>query len=130
MSGQPRRSPTGAVADGGWDQQVHLDVDVERRRGSAPGLPDADGAAGRVEASAFQRLFQRRDLREQVRVECQVGVGGVLGDADVSVTGVQVDRLRADQNRGVAVLAKGVERIEENPARDHVELIHATPPRA
>ncbi len=31
VAGQARSSPTRAGADGRWDQQVHLDVDVERR---------------------------------------------------------------------------------------------------
>lgn len=130
VSGQPCRSPTGAGADGHWDQEVHLDVDVERRRGSSPSFPDADGAVGSEEPRPLERLLERRDLCQQVRVEGQVGVRRVLGDAEVRITRVQVDRLRANENRGVAVLAEGFERIEEDPARDHVELIHATPPRA
>jgi hypothetical protein len=42
----------------------------------------------------------------------------------------QVDRLRTDQHDGISVRTERIEGIEQNPPGDHIELIHATPPRA
>jgi hypothetical protein len=94
------------------------------------GPPHPDVALGAREARLLERLLQGRDLGQQRGVEGQVCVGGVRGDADVRVAGVEVDGLGADKDRGLAVVADRLQRVEEHPPRDHIELIHATAPIA
>lgn len=40
------------------------------------------------------------------------------------------EQMRANEHDGVEVLAECLERIEEHPPRDDVQLIHAMSPRA
>lgn len=83
MVREPRSASTRAGAHGRRHEEVDLYVDVERLGVPAPRFPDADSPRRTVEAGALEGLFEGRDLAETARVQGQIGVGGVLGHAEL-----------------------------------------------
>lgn len=107
VTGQACTSPAWS-GDGFGDQQVELDI--------VGGAPLA-GIGLEFEVVGFQQLGECRRVGQQFRGDRQVGVGRGLGDGQVRRTGVFVDRLCADHDQRTKVWAKGLEAVEQHPAR-------------
>lgn len=61
----------------------------------------------------------------------EVGISGVLGDGEVGVAGVEIDRLRTDEHESVSVVAERLDGIERFCAGSDVEQArHARQPRS
>ena len=68
-----------------------------------------------VEAAAFSIASRSGAGEEERRVEREVGVGGKVGDRQDAGAGAQVDRLSAGDDDGGAVLAEGLQGVEQDP---------------
>ena len=101
----PRRAP---------EHRRHQEVELHVGEGPGPWLH------GRLEASALQRGGERRLIVELARVDGEIPIGGVGGHGQVAFADVEVDGLGPDQDHRLAVVAEGLERVEQDPARGHV----------
>ncbi|MDQ3485162.1 MAG: hypothetical protein M3445_07090, partial [Actinomycetota bacterium] len=70
-----------------------------------------------AEAVGAHRLLDARVVGQAACVRSQVAVLGRLRQRDARSAGVQVDRLRTDQDDGTAVFAKGIQGVEQSAAR-------------
>jgi hypothetical protein len=89
--------------------------------------------AGR-ELAGWTRLAQdqleRREFRQHVRLDDQVAVRREGCDGESGFTDTQVHRLGADEDGGLPLRAKRLERVQEDSSRENVQFIHARPPHA
>src|ERR1035437_1790363 len=75
-----------------------------------------------VKAGALHGLVQKRRVAEYSWVDSEIAVLGRLGERDGGVAGVQVDRLRPDQDQCVTLLDEGLKRVEQGRSRRDEEV--------
>jgi len=81
------------------------------------------------EAATYQALLNWRRLGKDLWIDGEVSVGGVGSDTQVRFTDTQIDGLSTHEDDGIRVGPESVKRVEQHSTREHVELIHARPPR-
>ncbi len=94
------------------------------------GLSQLPGVLARRESVASEQVAEQRSVGQLGRGDGEVSVGRVLGDSEIGVAGVLVDRLGADEYDGIEVRLQGFDRIKQRGAGPDVEPIrHARHPR-
>lgn len=118
---EPRTSPA-TPADRLWHEQVDHHTLVPE--------PDSRLLEIQDESARPHRLLQFWRVVQLGGIERDVTVARVRRDRQVTLAGVEVDRLRADEHQRVALVAERVKRVEQHAARLDVDRIrHARHPR-
>lgn len=107
------RTTTTWTTQGVGDQQIDRNnpgnaLDVHR------GFPYANLASCRPEICANERHLEQGLWREVPWVDCEVGVSGKRCYSEISLSGVNVDRLRTYQDKSIQVCAQCTYGIEQH----------------
>lgn len=70
-----------------------------------------------------EQIGEEGTVGEVRRRETEVRVGGVLRDGEIGITGVDIDRLGADEDDGIEVRFERVERVQQRRSCQYVEGI-------